>query len=248
MKKKLVGTGLALGLVAGAGAGLILELTGSAGASSGRPAAVSATVDSTVPGDGADDQARPDPSARLQDVLKPLVDDGTITQEQADKVIAALVAAKPDGGHRGGPMGGGARGMGMPGLDTIATTLGVTADEVRTALQSGQSLADLAVSKGKTAQDLIDALVKEATAKINERVTAGDITQAQADERVAKLTEMVTGFVNNTRPAGGPDGDHGFGGPGMGHHGRDDQGDDGNDDDGDNAPASATPASGTVGG
>jgi polyhydroxyalkanoate synthesis regulator phasin len=245
MKKKLVGTGLALGLVAGAGAGLILELTGSVGASSGRPAAVSATVDSTVPDSGDSDSDRPDPSTRLTEVLKPLVDDGTITQEQADKVIAALVAAKPDGDHRGGPMGG--RGMGM-GLDTIATTLGVTADEVRTALQGGQSLADLAVSKGKTAQDLIDALVKEATAKINEKVASSDLTQTQADERLAKLTEMITGLVNNTAPVGGPNGGHGFGGPGMGHHGTDDQGGTENDDDGDDGPASTTPASGTVGG
>ena len=36
-------------------------------------------------------------------------------------------------------------------LDTVANALGITTDEVRTALQSGQSIADLAVSKGKTA-------------------------------------------------------------------------------------------------
>ena len=47
MNKKLAGTGLAIGLVAGAGAGLILELSGNAGAATG--VSVSAAVgDSTA--------------------------------------------------------------------------------------------------------------------------------------------------------------------------------------------------------
>ena len=106
MSKRLVGTGLAIGLVAGAGAGLILEMSGNAGAATGPSAAVvvgdstvDTTVDSTDP--NADttsaDPVRPDKSARLQEILKSLVDDGTITQDQADKVVAALVAAGPVG-------------------------------------------------------------------------------------------------------------------------------------------------------
>lgn len=224
MKKRLVGTGLAIGLVAGTGAGLALELSGSAGAATGRTAAVSAVVDPTTD-DATDDTAiddagRPDPSTRLQEVLKPLVDDGTITQAQADKVIETLVAAQPIGGGHRGP-GGRHGGRIGPGLDVVATTLGITADEVRTALMDGQSIADLAVSKGKTAQDVIDAILAEATTQINAKVTAGDITQAQADRRLAALTGWVTEFVNSTPPAGGPLGDGpGFGGPG--HHDDDD--------------------------
>ncbi len=230
MNKRLAGTGLAIGLVAGAGAGLILEMSGNAGAAGTTAAAVEATTDTTgttgtgdTSGTAATDSAdpvRPDPSTRLQEVLKPLVDDGTITQDQADKVVAALVAARPaDGPGRDGPMGG-HRGPGGRigfGLDIVATTLGITADEVRTALQSGQTIADLAVSKGKTAQDVIDAVVAEATTRISADVTAGKITQAQADTRLADLTAMVTAFVNNAPPAGGPGfGGPGFGGPGFG--------------------------------
>ncbi|HEY4608443.1 MAG TPA: hypothetical protein VIH06_04545, partial [Ilumatobacteraceae bacterium] len=163
MNKKLAGTGLAIGLVAGAGAGLIIELAGNAGAASGT-IAVSAVGDTTPDTTGTSDTTattgtgdnpdatRPDPGTRLQEVLKPLVDDGTITQDQADKVIAAIVAARPADGPHGGPFGG-HRGPGdliAEGLDTVATTLGITTDEVRTALQGGQTLADLAVSKGKT--------------------------------------------------------------------------------------------------
>jgi hypothetical protein len=236
MKRKLAGTGLAIGLIAGAGAGLIMEMSGSAGAAGKSIAASVAATGDTVPADAVpaaagDDSQRPDPSTHLQDVLKPLVADGTITQAQADKVIAALVAAHPDGD---GPMGG-HRGMGGPmgrragaDLDIVATTLGITADEVRTALKGGQTLADLAVSKGKTAQAVIDAIVADATKHITAEVTAGTLTQAEADKRLADLTTRVTDFVNNGVPAGpgmgGPGmGGGGFGGPG--HRG------DGNDDD-----------------
>ena len=242
MSKRLAGTGLAIGLVVGAGAGLILEMSGSAGASSGavsavRAAVAEATIDSSVPGDSTapTGAAKPDPSTRLQEILQPLIDDGTITQEQADKVIALLAAARPIG-PMGGPRGGhhGVMGRGGFGLDVVANALGITADEVRTALQDGQSLADLAVSKGKTAQDVIDAIVAEATTKINAKVTAGDLTQAQADTMIADLTRFATNFVNNTPPADGPGFGRGFGGPlfgGPGHRG--------NDNDADDAPTDA---------
>lgn len=242
MNKRLAGTGLAIGLIAGAGAGLIIELSGSASAVS--PAALMAVVgDSTTDASATDGTTRPDPTTRLQEVLQPLIDDGTITQAQADKVIAAVVAARPLGGPMGGHHGPGGR-MGGPGLDVVATTLGITAEEVRTALQGGQSIADLAVSTGKTAQDVIDAMVADATARINERVTAGDITQAEADERLADLTAHFTDFVNSTPPVGGP----GMRGPGMGrgfggpgHHADDNDADD-------DAPVDAPVTSDTVAG
>jgi hypothetical protein len=250
MNKRLAGTGLAIGLVAGAGAGLILELSGSAGAATGSVSAAMATIGNSATDTAAPAAAVPatpaTPSTRLQTVLQPLIDDGTITQAQADKVIAALAAAGPMGGRDGGPMGGGHRGPGGPGgligkgLDVVATTLGITADEVRTALQGGQSLADLAVSKGKTADDVINAIVAEATTQITAKVTSGDLTQAQADKLLAEVKTRTTEFVNNTAPAGGP----GFGGPnfgGPGHRG-------GNDGDSDDAPVNTTAPTTTVAG
>jgi hypothetical protein len=253
MNKRLAGTGLAIGLIAGAGAGLILELSGAAGAASGTPTAevVGDSTDSTTPDATTPDApvpadpVRPDPSTRLGEVLKPLVDDGTITQDQADKVIAAIVAARPAGGPDGGPIGGhrgfgGPRGLIGQGLDVVATTLGITNDEVLTALKDGQTLAELAVSKGKTAQDVIDAIVAEATTRINTAVTDGKITQAQADERLADVTTFTTDFVNNGGPAFG----RGFGGPGFGGPGRHHDDNDGADD----APSDTTATTDTVAG
>ena len=46
----------------------------------------------------------PDRGKWMTDALAPLVQDGTITQAQADAVTKALQDAKPQGGH-GGPGG-----------------------------------------------------------------------------------------------------------------------------------------------
>ena len=82
---------------------------------------------------------------------------------------------------------------------------------MRTALKDGQTLAELAVSKGKTAQDVIDAIVADAKTHLDTAVTDGKLTQAQADTMLTELTTRVTDFVNNGFPAGGP----GFGGRGF---------------------------------
>ena len=252
MNKKLAGTGLAIGLVAGAGAGLILELSGNAGATS-RVAVTAAAADSTAnttattdtSGTDSADPVRPDPTTKLGAVLKPLVDDGTITQAQADKVIEAIVAARPvdgPGGHRGPGGPGGLFGGRMfgAGLDVVATTLGITTDEVRTALESGQTIADLAVSKGKTAQDVIDAVVAEATTKINAQVTSGHLTQAQADTLIANVPTIAADFVNNVAGPGGHGFGPGFGGPGLGGPGFGGPGFGGNDNDADDSGTATT--------
>jgi hypothetical protein len=215
MNKKLTAAGLAAGLLAGTGAGLILEMSGAAGASGTNTSAVSAagdTTDTAATTDTADDS-----STRLQEVLKPLVDDGTLTQAQLDKVVETLAAAGPMGGAGRGDHGGG---RGGAGLGVVATTLGMTEAEVRDAISNGQTLAQLAESKGSSAQTLIDAILADTKTHLDEEVAAGEHTQAEADAKLADATTRVTDFVNNTDTAGPMGGgmDGGMGGPG-GHHG-----------------------------
>ena len=190
MNKKLVSISLGAGLIVGSAAGLIAvpAVSGAQGASSST---------ATAPAD------RPDPSVRLNETLKPLVDAGTITQAQADAVIAALKAEMPQRGERGRGGKGGA------GIEIAAQALGMTADELHTALKGGQTLAQVAESKGVNVQVIVDALVASATNHINQKVASGEITQAQADEKLANVTDRVTERVNNPRPEGGPRGGQG---------------------------------------
>ena len=237
MNKRVTAIGLTAGLLAGAGAGLILEMSGNAGAASNAAVITVAPDDTSSNSTGTDgtDDATPtdDHTARLQEVLQPLVADGTLTQAQLDKVVAALESAGPVGGPEGGPgrgpgrgPNGDQRGPGMGGgLDTVASVLGLTPDEVRTAVEGGQTIAQLAEANGSSAQAVIDALVAEVKAHFDEEVAAGEHTQEDADARIADATTRITEMVNNTQ-AGGPGGP---GGRGPGHgpgHDADDETDD----------------------
>lgn len=231
--KKLAIIGVTAGLVAGAGAGLLLNLPG--GASAKSPVAVSATDTdgtdapaSSIGGDTADGDhdgdhdgrgpggrhgmdpaameahvretlqplvdantidasevdaivttlatpptdtgTRPEPGTMLATRLQSLVDDGTLTSTQLDAVVAALEAAHGDhgpgmghGGHRGG--------MRAEMLTTAADAIGITADELKAEIEAGKTIADVAVENGKTAQDVIDALVAAANADMTQRIT-----------------------------------------------------------------------------
>jgi len=216
MNRKLVTSGLLAGLIAGAGAGLILESTGFAGASSS--AAVVVIDDETSTTD-----TQVDRSTRLTEVLQPLVDDGTITAGQLTAIVETLDAVGPvGGGHRGGGGMGRDMGRGM-GLDAAAEVLDLTADELRTELGEGQTLAEVATAQGVEVQAVIDALVTDAGTHLAEHVADGDITQAEADEKLAEMTERITTSVNDGggfgRGGEGGRGDRGDRGDRGGHRG-----------------------------
>lgn len=133
----------------------------------------------------------------VQEALSGLVDDGTITQDQADAVATALEENRPERGPGG---------RGGPGrhLDTVAEALGMDATELRTALQGGQTIAEVAEAQGVDVATVVDALVADHTAHVQERVEAGELTQDEADARLADAEERATALVNGERPQGGP--------------------------------------------
>lgn len=177
MRKKMltVATAATLG-VAGLG------LAGPALAAAGAPAA------------GAAVSSRVD---RVKQALAGLVTDGTLTQAQADKVATALGSADLGPGGRDGHRG---PGRGRPDLAAAATALDMSPADLRTALESGKTLAQVAKDKGVSVDTLVAALVDAAKTRIAQDVTAGRLTQAQADHRLADLTARVTERVNSVRP------------------------------------------------
>jgi polyhydroxyalkanoate synthesis regulator phasin len=203
MNKKLTAIGLTAGLAAGGLGGLILAV----------PAISGAQTPSTAAADASAPAGRPDPSTHIAEVLKPLVDDGTITQTQADAVSAALVA---DHQARDGQHGkGGRRGLKS---EVLAQVLGMSADELRTALKSGKTIAQVAADQGVDVQVVIDALTAEMTNHIADEVASGELTQEEADAKLADLSARIADRVNNPRPAEGAGGRGGHGRPG-GEHG-----------------------------
>jgi len=105
-------------------------------------------------------------------------------------------------------------------LDAAATALGMTVEELRTALVAGTSLADVAATKGVAVQKVIDAIVAAETAELKQHVADGKLTQARADELLAGLSARVTAMVNADIPAFGRGG-RGHGGEGHGKGRRD---------------------------
>lgn len=153
------------------------------------------------------------PEQAISSVLSGLVTKQTITQAQADAILAALAAAAPARGFDG-PQGG----MGPLGEDRAATetliskTIGVDTATIRTRLAAGETLGAIA---GAKKAELISVLVADETKRIDDAVTAGKLTAAQATTLKSGLTAHVTAEVEQAGGKFGP----GFGGPGKGGRG-----------------------------
>jgi polyhydroxyalkanoate synthesis regulator phasin len=175
-----------------AGLAGVLGLTGLGVAAVGAPLAVAAGTAPTAEagvGDAGD---------RLQaitDALADLVADGTITQDQADKVAAAL--DESDALRPGGPGGPGGHGGMVPlDLDSAADALGLTPEELRDALATeGTTLADVAEEQDVETSTLVDALVAAGEDRIEQAVTDGRLTQEQAEDLREALPERVAAAI-----------------------------------------------------
>ncbi len=163
-------------------------------------------------------------SSGISTVLSTLVTKGTITQAQADAIIAAIKATpkgktvapvKPPAGTKpsiGGMGQGMGQGMGREGMGgfgahdaarqaVITSTLGLTAADLQAARVAGKSLAVLA-GTAKT-ESLITALINYDSMQIDSAVTANRITAANAVTLKANLRTRITAEVNRV---GGPEG------------------------------------------
>ena len=121
---------------------------------------------------------------------------GTLTTAQATELKQRIAAgevpligvhAGPDG-HRGH--------HGFVDFAAAATYLSLTEAELRTSLENGDTLAEIAKANGKTAAGLEDALVAAAKADLDAKVAAGRLTPAQRASILADLPARVEDIVN----------------------------------------------------
>jgi hypothetical protein len=160
---------------------------------------------------------------------KSLADVAVAHGKTRDGLIAALVAAstteittlvdtKNPFPPRPSGVPGIGRGFRIEGnpLQAASTYLGITEPDLRTKLQSGQTLAQIAAATaGKSRDGLIQALVADENAKIDQAQKDGRVTADQATQLKSGVTARVTALVDNTRPAG-PGFGPGFPGRGPG--------------------------------
>ena len=101
---------------------------------------------------------------------------GTTTQDDTDTTASDEVRGHHRGEH----------------LATVAEVLGISEDDLRAALVDGQSIAEVAEAEGVDPQEVVDALVADATARL--------------DELEASLPDRMTDLVNREGWGDGPGG------------------------------------------
>jgi len=208
MRRKVLSVGVAALAVAGGGAAI-------AATTGGTPQEESKAVV-----EDAAKQLGVTPS-KLSDALKKALEnrvdaavaDGRLTKEQGDALKARIEAQDYPMlgfgmGRHGGPgmRGPGMHGPGMHGaghLDAAASYLGVTAAELRTQLQSGKTLADVAKAEGKSVDGLVAALLADEKSELDAAVKADRITQAQADQMLQNAKQRLTDMANGQLPERG---------------------------------------------
>jgi len=205
MKKVIATVSIITALGAGA---FLLNAVVPAGASSSSVFQTPGSTDSTSSGAPAADPGAPKcmgPKAKFKDVLDGLVHDGTINQDQEDKIIQAFKDAKPEKqpgtgplGRRGRPVGPGEIVKGM--VDVAADTIGVQPSDLANELKGGKSVADVAKDHNVDPQTVVQAIVDAGNKKVDEAVTNGKLTSTQGDKIKSHLSDAATKFVNHTRP------------------------------------------------
>lgn len=189
------------GLLAGGLAGATLVAPTLTAAQTG-PATVAAAVHATADGEHH-------PTGPLQRALDKLVEEGTLTAEQADAVRQAVGEEHPDGLRIRSGL--------EDRLQAAADVLGMDVADVAARLRAGATLAELAQEQGVNADELVDVLVADAQERIDQAVANGRID----DEKAATLAERAEDRINRFVEEGARHR------PGPGRFGRGDAGSEG---------------------
>lgn len=128
-------------------------------------------------------------------MLDEAVQQGRITQEQADK----MAVKKGLGfGCLGRDKDKNSMGYGMKGngrnLELAAKALGISTEQIKTELQSGKNISDIVSGQGLTMDQFGQKMLELKKAEISQAVADGKITQEQAD----KMLQRMEKHLNNT--------------------------------------------------
>ena len=127
--------------------------------------------------------------AQLDGALEDLVDDGTLTREQADIVATSLTDGDPGAVtatvSAAGPAARCARIAHSVGvtMQTVSDLLGIEWVEIRERLYGGESLAEIAESTGVSRDELVATLQEQVAKRLDAAEEAGRLTSEERSER-----------------------------------------------------------------
>jgi uncharacterized protein YidB (DUF937 family) len=129
-------------------------------------------------------------------VLQKLVDQGVITAEQRDKILAALKESRP------------AKAPGLERfvkmtLEEAAKAIGITLEQLKTELP-GKSLAQVAQAHGVSRDTLVQRLVAAGTARLDQAATEKKLTADQVTKLKERLPQAIGRFVDAVREQRAP--------------------------------------------
>ena len=111
----------------------------------------------------------------------------------AGAAIVSLVAAGLALAHGGGGFGG----TRISPVEILSDMTGVSVENITTARQGGDSLADIAEANGVTTDDYVAAVVEAATTAIDDAVADGKLSEDRAATIKEGLTDKVTAMVTS---------------------------------------------------
>ncbi|HEX3428509.1 MAG TPA: hypothetical protein VHS36_06855, partial [Candidatus Limnocylindrales bacterium] len=190
-KARIAGALIVGGLAGGAILGPISTLAASAD-----PSATAAASLATDPSASADPSATTTPTVTTAPVATtaPATTAPTGTTAPSTGTAAPAAGDQDQDGH--GP--GGGRNEAVTDTSVVAKAIGISEADLTTALQGGQTVAQVAAAHNVNLQVVIDALVADGQAELDAAVKAGTMTQAQADAEKANLTQRATDQANGS--------------------------------------------------
>jgi hypothetical protein len=167
----------------------------------------------SVTAQGGDVQAVIDASVfQLTATINERVAAGTLTQQRADRLLTnldELVTSAVNGEFRGGGRGPGnangngsgqgrgpGRGMQFGVLQLAAEQTGLTTQEIRTQLSTGQTLSDILNANGVDPDTFATAVTAEVQARLDQAVANGRMTQEEADSWFTIFEGRLTDRLN----------------------------------------------------
>lgn len=191
-RKTLAITVAALAVIGGGGAAIA--------AAQGSSSSGQSFLDSVAKHLGISSQKLEDATkAAAVDQVDAALKEGKITQAQADELKARIQSGEfpPLAGPRFGQHHRGGAPLFGEKFSGAADYLGLTQAELRTKLNAGRSLADIAKARGKSVDGLKQAILDEAEKKLDQLVEDGELTRAEADQMLARMKTHIDDLVDH---------------------------------------------------